>query len=59
MVTTPFLLTMAFPRILSLLEVTMFEHVIHALDGGELGPILACFQGGGVVDVGISEVICW
>ena len=59
MVAIPFLLAAVFPRILSLLEVAMFEHVIHAVDGGEFGPILACFQGGGVVDVGIREAICW
>ena len=59
MVAIPFLLATAFPRTLSLLEVTAFEHVIHAVDEGDFFPILACFQGGGVVDVGIGEVICW
>ena len=45
--------------LLFLQKVTTFEHVIHAVDGGEFGPILACFQGGGVLDVGIRKVICW
>ena len=59
MVAIPFPLATAFPCILSLLEVTAFEHVIHAMDGGEFVPVLACFQGSGVVDIGIGEVICW